>query len=131
MGAVFLAACGCDSRGVDSEPLEHVHAAHRPATFADAVNELERRGEALFGASQVEDRRGELSELSDIIGWLPELAADSDLGRADWERARGAAERLREVFERLAAESQPAPRDVEEYRAAVEGLKPLARSSEA
>ena len=45
-----------------------------------------------------EDRVTALQELSDIIGWIPELAADSELMKADFESAVATGNKLTTAF---------------------------------
>lgn len=86
-----LAGCGGDS----SEETGHVHhefPAHRPANFKKAVSQIEKRARRLgkYGKRETEG----FQRLVDIIDWVPEMAADSDLKKADWETANAAAQRL-------------------------------------
>jgi hypothetical protein len=45
----------------------------------------------------------EFQEVLDITGWLPEPAAGSDLGRAEWDRVNDATKRLVEELSKLQA----------------------------
>lgn len=64
---------------------EHGIPPHKPHSFEEAVSEIERRGRALIANS--ENPPTQVTEWFDILGWLPELAADTELKRADWEQA--------------------------------------------
>ncbi len=45
----------------------------------------------------------EFQEALDIAGWVPEFAADSDLGRAEWDRVNEASKRLVDQLTKLQA----------------------------
>ena len=64
---------------------EHGIPPHKPHSLEEAVSEVERRGRALIANSDKPPTQ--VTEWFDILGWLPELAADTDLKRADWEQA--------------------------------------------
>ncbi len=91
--AALLPGCSEDSL----EEGGHVHheiPEHRPANLKDAVAAIEQR------SSELANNGGRLGSLEyfhfvDIISWVPELAADSDLKKADWETANAAAGRMR------------------------------------
>lgn len=79
--AMTLAGCGGPPPGHDEEP--HEPPAHHPRTFRRALDAIEGRS-AAAAAGDAAARR----ELADIVRWLPALAADTELGRADWDRVR-------------------------------------------
>lgn len=93
---LLLALSGCGSLVTGSleeddheeEHLDHHVPAHRPSGFTEAVDQMERRYQKLSelaGADgAVPEEEGD--EFSDILTWLPEIAADSDMQRADWEQ---------------------------------------------
>ncbi len=84
------------SAGPD-EHVEHHHPEHRPADFSAGVRAVRDRLSQLTGPDGTADREGlkkQAEELRDIIQWLPELAAETDLRRADWERVDAASRRL-------------------------------------
>lgn len=93
-GATSLMFVGCAQ---DAEPPEHVHhefPEHRPANLKEAVDALKLR------SWELANRGGKIGSLEfghfvDIIGWVPEMAADSDLKKADWESANTAAEHMK------------------------------------
>ena len=94
--SVLIAVVGCGSHEDhhEDEHLEHFLPAHKPADFAALVEQLEKRiaqqspssvsGEEAPTADQSATAR---QELIDIIGWIPELAADSELRKQDFETA--------------------------------------------
>lgn len=116
-GIVAALVCGCSpgesgplahgsteaERGTYEEHAHHV-AEHRPASFPDAVERLRRRHKHLrghLGDPPDEHVRSEFTELLDIVDWLPELAANSDLGKAEWDGVNAAAKQLRTLYARL------------------------------
>jgi hypothetical protein len=57
----------------------------------------------------------EFQEALDIAGWLPEFAADTDLGRAEWDRVNEASNRLVAQLSKLqATDSADSAKDVRE-----------------
>ena len=113
---LMLAGCGVTEQGSDSqdaEHLEHFVPAHKPNDFSSLVDQLALRFPHLGSAGSNADPNspGEnlQQELADIIGWIPELAADSDLKKVDFESAVVAADKLLRLFKdtRDAANAQP------------------------
>lgn len=116
------APAGCS--GPESEEdhhLEHVIPEHKPDGFADAVRELERRWTSLDGSPADADA---LQELADIVDWLPELAADSDLKRAQWEQVQQMTQQLSGIIGRLHTGTATAA-DHAAWTQAVAGLQHL------
>lgn len=106
--ACGLAGCSTPS----SEPHGHgSRPPHKPDSFQAAVMALESRwaaltqsdraeseetrdGEARDGESPRKEMVARKREFLDIVGWLLELAADTDLPRADWDAVAAGARRL-------------------------------------
>lgn len=89
---------------------EHEHGIpdHKPVSFADAVRRLVPQwkhlaAERLAGHQKHAD--AELSIMLDVIRWLPELAADTDLRKADWDRVQ----QLSKELESMVLIPSPAP----------------------
>lgn len=112
----LVALTGCSrSEGLsaESQPLsvrdtyeEHDHdtPAHFPESFPAAVDDLARRHDELTSAlvAQVGKIEPEsFRELRDIAGWLPRLAADSDLSETEWLPVNSAATRIQAAYEAL------------------------------
>lgn len=97
VGAVAGCA-GSDNPESEDDHLEHFIPAHKPHSFEELVTELSERGTALRDGSVSADSTA-VTELNDIIGWLPELAADSELRKSDWERAVVASEKLQALWQ--------------------------------
>lgn len=91
--AGLAALSGClrghgSGAGTHDEEAEHHVPAHRPADLSAAVQRLRELHRELETGDPVRPA-AELdagAEYRDIVVWLPELAADSDLPRAPWER---------------------------------------------
>jgi hypothetical protein len=92
-----------DQRAVDEsrEGYGHDRPPHKPDDLQNAVVEIERRWEALEERSTADAKRSppnapdrRVSELEDILIWLPELAAETDLRRAEWERVNSLSREL-------------------------------------
>lgn len=91
--AILFALAGCESeRRSAGEPDDHAgHAghvvpAHKPRSFPDAVRRLQALDEAIGrggAAGRPADDRT-LSMAEDIAGWLPEMAAESDMPEKPW-----------------------------------------------
>jgi hypothetical protein len=105
--SVLIAVVGCGSHEEhhedhhEDEHLEHFVPAHKPADYAALVEQLENRiskqsqvsgsGEGTAATAQSATER---QELIDIVGWIPELAADSELRKQEFETAVSAGVRL-------------------------------------
>lgn len=104
-------AVGCDHTMGTSNPangesqtsrLEHHVPAHHPASYADAVDQISRRTSEIHSQKQNVDsdsQSRQLHELLDILEWLPAIAADSDLRKADWELVNQHARQLKSLYQ--------------------------------
>jgi hypothetical protein len=94
--AVFVTASWCiGCRGGGTDRAEHVTPAHKPLDYAAAVERLEDlRRAILAGQTRSPNELDWFVELQDVARWLPELAADSDLEEASWNRVDEVAQRL-------------------------------------
>lgn len=89
-----VAGCG---GGGDPEQEEHAHHEfpdHRPGNYKEAVSAISQR------SWELANRGGKIGSLEfghfvDIITWIPEMAADSDMRKADWDKANNAAGKMR------------------------------------
>lgn len=91
----MLTTSGCFPADDQEEHLEHSIPAHMPLSYASAVEQLKARGKRHFDGHLEPD---ELTKLLDIIGWLPEIAADSDLRRQPWEQIQKISVRLEQLI---------------------------------
>jgi hypothetical protein len=74
--------------------FEHDHeiAAHWPANLADAAAKIRSR----LDSARVDDAKSNphVKEIEEIVSWVPEIAADTDLAEQDWIPIDNAAEQL-------------------------------------
>jgi len=110
-----LAAVGCTqpASSATSDELrddDHGHGRppHKPYSLPSAVREISRRGHQVLELKSPEPIS--TGELLDIIRWLPELAADTDLTRSQWEH-------VQETSKRLESWAAPANQDSASFRA--------------
>jgi hypothetical protein len=101
---ITLLGCAGGEEGESEHHGGHDAPPHKPASFAAAIPETARRFEELTTNLSRDDRTRRLAELDDILRWLPELAGDTDLRRADWETAKS-------LVDQLAALRADQPRD--------------------
>lgn len=112
MGLLLGVLVGCHSEAV-SEPaaaiesehghdhhheeeghLEHHVPHHRPSDYSSAVDQIARRFGKLAESGTAQLPETQWAELQDIVRWLPEIAADSDMRRSQWEQVDRHAEEL-------------------------------------
>lgn len=84
---------GC-GRTPPAKPVEHSIPQHWPADLIDASRKLERFAAAIDAAQAqggpAQDQGGQsmvlddFRRLQDVVGWAPEIAADSPLAESDW-----------------------------------------------
>lgn len=117
----------------DDYHSSHGMAAHRPESFVAAVEQLATRYEALAATpseSSAANVTVALQELKDIVRWLPELAGDSDLRRADWEQVQRLTLDLQQRIEPWqTAKDATDPATRQHYEQVITALRPLAEKS--
>ena len=127
--AVLTAVAGCTgstaSTAEDDGRLEHHVPAHKPATFAAAVDQIQARCESLATGAADSPSPQNWSELLDIVRWLPELAGDSDLQRADWEVVQRVSRQLEAILQPQASAARLSPETLEQARKLLAELAPL------
>lgn len=133
---MFLTGCASHDEGAhddhEDEHLTHFVPAHKPASFGELVDQLATRipelGESwpAKDATQTQTRR---QELSDVIGWIPELAADSELRKADFETAVSAGKTLQAEFDKQFATGNMAQPNLQPFETALESLRGLKENS--
>jgi hypothetical protein len=99
----IIAGCGSSAESHDDDHLEHFVPAHKPKDFEDLVHQLALRVSQLAEDGQPsgghdQQRAAAIQEFTDIIGWIPELAADSELLKADFEAAVATGNKLNAAF---------------------------------
>jgi hypothetical protein len=97
-------AGGVDAELATYEDHEHETPAHKPISFPDGVAELINRHAALkspaIGTTPDWHQR-RFQELREIVGWLPAMAADSDLSEAEWLPIEASLARIDAAYQKL------------------------------
>jgi hypothetical protein len=97
LGSLLFLTTGC--HGSHGEEAEHHTPAHKPADFAAAVDRLlALHVEISNGRPRAPEQMDVFAEAHDIVRWLPELAADSDLSEAPWNNVYETARRLEAIL---------------------------------
>ena len=102
--------CGTSESTVEAEAgHEHFVQPHKPANLRDAVSEIGRRSRSLVAHADHShgDEREQLIQLADIVNWIPELAADSDLSEEDWNQAASVSRRMARSLSTLVQSDKP------------------------
>ncbi|GIW98536.1 MAG: hypothetical protein KatS3mg111_1869 [Pirellulaceae bacterium] len=104
------AFAGCHGSRV--EEAEHHAPAHKPADFPAAVDRLlTLHAEITNGDLRTNDPLDVFTETSDIVRWLPDLAADSDLGEEPWNSVYATSQRLETILNEVQSR-----RDADRYQ---------------
>ncbi|PQO46712.1 hypothetical protein [Blastopirellula marina] len=96
LAAPILVGLGCASGA--EEHAEHIDPPHRPQDFVAAVERLREIQIAAASEQAISTAHPSgdvVQEAADLLKWLPELAADSDLKRADWDKMYAATAGIR------------------------------------
>jgi len=91
--AVTVVGCGNQPADGEYEKVEHFVPAHWPSDLLDASSKITERALRLSGQSTTDTPTIE-NQLRDIVGWVPEIAADTDLTEAQWNPVYEASEAL-------------------------------------
>ena len=118
-----------DDEYAEHEHLEHFVPAHKPKDFVDLVEQLALRFHQLDSTDAGDEPRTARQELADIIGWIPELAADSELKKADFESAVATGNKLVAVFTETLGAKKTKPFDAVTFKPFIEELRKLAPQS--
>jgi hypothetical protein len=92
--------CGCQKGAAEEEEAHHIPE-HLPADFDQALTRVEQLVAHLKDGAALEKLPTEVNvetELRDVVRWLPELAAQTDLKEEDWNVVDGATIELIEQF---------------------------------
>ncbi len=112
----LLVGCNSLTSGATEDDTHDVPP-HRPAGFVKAVPAIRDRlaqfqtNDAAFDR---EARRQRASELRDIIQWLPELAAETDLRKADWDSVNAASRRMATRWDEIASRLVDRPAETDD-----------------
>lgn len=132
--AMGIVGCGEAKESPDDEHLEHFVPAHKPKDFGELVEQLALRVSQLASAASPggdDDHAMAMQEMSDIIGWIPELAADSELIKADFESAVATGNKLSAVYSEKVGSTNAKAVDVAEFEPLIEELRKLVPKSQA
>ncbi len=80
---LWIACAGCSTEEVPKASLfedDHAVAAHWPDDLGDLSDKLRKRTARYNRSSEESLRR----EIQDLVGWVGEVAADTNLSEADW-----------------------------------------------
>lgn len=113
IAVLAFGSSGCTKAQGEDEHLEHHIPDYKPTSYAAAVEHIRLRQQRIVGRFQsatpdVLDR--ELSEMADIIGWLPELAADSSMKKTAWNQVQTTSRDLRGVYQKAKLALAASPR---------------------
>lgn len=123
--SVVLTGCFGGPETDHHEPVEHFVPDHWPADLLDAAAKIAERASVLAGQSTESrtdgsgsDRRPMIEqELRDVVGWVPEIAADTPLTEAQWmvvhEASEATSDRLKTIRRPMDEETL---RALDEYR---------------
>ena len=132
--AMGIVGCGEAKESPDDEHLEHFVPAHKPKDFGELVEQLALRVPQWASAASPggdDDHAMAVQEMSDIIGWIPELAADSELIKADFESAVATGNKLSAVYSERIGSTNAKAIDVAEFEPLIEELRKLVPKSQA
>lgn len=102
---VSSAMVGCHGRTV--EEADHHTPEHMPVDFPAAVERiLELHVEITEGRFRSQQGLDAFAEAYDIARWLPDLAADSDLEEAAWNRVHSTANQLEVILADALAQNE-------------------------
>jgi len=116
-GVIGILGCG---KSKDSlHEMDHVTPQHWPSSLSDAAEKIRERLSMLQvepagdGTSSNPDPSTLLKELSDLVGWVPEVAADTDLAEQDWNKLYAASEVARKQLLRTKSIHPALANDIE------------------
>lgn len=86
--AIMVLICiGCGSEKESLMEHDHVEPDHWPSGIVDAADSIDERVAALQvagNAGGTDERAVMMDELTDLVEWSPEIAADTDLPEEQW-----------------------------------------------
>lgn len=93
-----LVILGCGKSKDSLHEMDHVTPPHWPISLSDAAEKIRERL-SVIGASPSESgttgagaMQDAFDELTDLVSWVPEIAADTDLAEQDWNKLYAASE---------------------------------------
>tara|TARA_R110002167_G_scaffold169965_1_gene367913 strand:- start:651 stop:1124 length:474 start_codon:yes stop_codon:yes gene_type:complete len=103
-GLLLSLQTGCTQTAESStedQHLEHHIPGHKPKSYTATVRELDTRMRWLLNHKQEEGSQEKQQELGEIIDWIPELAADSELKHRDWDEVKQSSTELMTVYQQI------------------------------
>lgn len=103
-GLLIPLQAGCiqtDQSAVEEDHLEHHIPEHKPESYSITVSEIKTRMKWLLENNQTEESQVKRQELAEIIAWVPELAADSELKHQEWNEVKQLSTELNTVFQQI------------------------------
>ena len=134
--ALTVSGCGSsaesheDGHEHEHEHLEHFVTAHKPKDFAELVDQLAVRFPQLGSTDAGAGHDAARKELADIIDWIPELAADSELKKADFETAVATVTGFANALKETATATKAASVDPPVFESLIEELRQLVPKSQ-
>lgn len=122
---------GCSETQAEAEAEHEHHHDHRPRptfeTLVKRVRKQHRWAAQAASRDDVKHFRHELEHFTETVELLPELAAETDLGKADWDRVNAASKSLMSESARLGqTKAQPSDTERAAFDAAVKELEEIA-----
>ena len=71
------------------------------------------------------------TELNDIVRWLPDVAADSDMSKQSWNSVKETSTQLVKVLEPIVSEEAPESQMRKAYRKIADSADPMIKKFEA
>ena len=121
---VIAMQAGCVKGRESLHEMDHVQPPHWPSDLKDAQQKIQERLEKWGSTTGAEsEKQAGLKELRDLVGWIPEIAADTELTEAEWNPIYEAAEAGRQVLK--------GPASLDEVRQKIDKLaEALGRANE-
>ncbi|QDU07559.1 hypothetical protein [Gimesia aquarii] len=103
-GLLISLQAGCiqtTQSAAEEEHLEHHIPEHKPESFSATVSEIKTRMKWLLENNQAEESQVKTQELAEIIAWIPEMAADSELKHREWNEVKQLSTQLNTIFQQI------------------------------
>lgn len=119
---ILLTLAGCGEEQESLHDHDHFVPAHWPSGLDDTADKIEERLRSIESSGSQSPET--LQELSDLISWAPEIAADTDLAEEAWVPIYECCESLADVFNAKAV-------DLEMHRPELSRLQQLLHAAQA
>ncbi len=119
--AAVLVAClfgcllGCGESKSSLHEIDHTTPAHWPVDLNDAAEKMRIRLSNLgtLDSTHNDGVSVDLKELRDLVGWIPEVAADTDLTEQQWNKVYEASEVARKQMQKASQVSPDLAQQIE------------------